>query len=91
MRNVDAPDNQSLIVLESIGQEAEDIKAINVMFRVVGYYPEHNDWYWVQYDKNGKVSRLPSADANARMAGRVQSCIRCHAQAEGGDYVVSND
>ena len=91
MRNVDAPADQSLIVLESYAQDGEDLQAVNVMFRVVGYYPEHNDWYWVQYDKNGKVSRLPSADKNTRTAGRVQSCIQCHAQAAGGDYVHSNE
>ena len=91
MRNVAAPADQSLIVLESYAQDGEHLEAIDVMFRVAGYYPEHNDWYWVQYDKNGKVSRLPSADDNARMSGRVQSCIQCHAQAAGGDYVHSND
>jgi len=61
--------------------ESENITAITVMVKMpVGYDPDHNDWWWGMYDREGKT---------AEMSGQVQVCIACHLPAASEDYVFS--
>lgn len=52
------------------------LMSITVMFRRRGYDAAHKDWFWVEYEPNGKVT----------YAGKVEHCIVCHEPAEGKDY-----
>jgi Cytochrome P460 len=61
--------------------ESENTTAITVMVKMpAGYDPDHNDWWWGMYDKEGKT---------AEMSGQVQVCIACHLPAANADYVFS--
>ncbi len=79
------------MVAESPG---EYLDAVTVMIqRGAGYDPDNNNWYWVKYNPDGNVATNPK---DMKLAGRVakgadQGCIACHAAAEGGDYLFTND
>ena len=61
--------------------DSETVTAITVMVKMpAGYDPEHNDWWWGMYDKDGKM---------AQMSGKVQVCIACHQPVASADYVFS--
>ncbi len=70
------------------------LKSVTVMLqREPGYDPENQNWFWVKFDPDGKVAKNEKGMA---LAGRVakgmsKGCISCHSQAEGGDYLFSND
>jgi hypothetical protein len=81
--------------LETVSESPDThLMAVTVMVqREEGYDPEHNDWYYVKYDPDGKVGMKGESMA---LAGRVgdgtpASCRGCHAKAGGGDYVFVND
>ena len=54
-----------------------DLAAITVMYKVKGYNPEGNDWFWVKY----------AADGKAQAEGKVQGCINCHGKKKDNDYI----
>lgn len=63
------------------GANDETINAITVMVKMpAGYDPDHNDWWWGMYDKEGKT---------AEMSGKVDVCIACHLQTADEDFVFS--
>lgn len=80
----------AIIVAENYDQDKESLQSIMVMYRVKNYDPPNNDWYWIQYEPDGTVARDDSRPPRP-IAGRVESCIRCHSQAGGGDGIFSND
>ena len=64
-----------------VGAEDETITAVTVMVKMpTGFDPEHNDWWWGMYDKDGEV---------AEMSGKVAVCIACHQPVVDADYVFS--
>lgn len=76
----------SIIVKENYTPQRE-LAAITVMQKASGYDPGNQDWFWVKYDPDGTVARQNGTE----LAGKVQSCIGCHASAAGDDYVYTND
>ena len=63
-------------------------QSISVIYRVKDYDKDHGNWYWLKYLENGSVVRGPE---NKAVAGKVASCIECHAKANDTDFVFSND
>lgn len=57
----------AIIVKENYGP-GNRLMAITVMQKVPGYDPQHQDWFWVKYQPEGKVET----------AGRVDMCYQCH-------------
>lgn len=49
------------------------------MYKVKGYNPEGNDWFYAKYSKDGKIMA----------EGKVQSCMDCHAKVAEHDYLFS--
>ena len=56
-----------------------DLAAITVMYKVKGYNPDANDWFWVKYAPDGK----------AQAEGKVQGCINCHGNKKDNDYIFT--
>jgi hypothetical protein len=81
----------SILVLEAYAADQKTRTGINILYRVKGYDPKNNDWYWMKYNEDGTVVRTAPAEGNKPMAGRVTGCIECHRQAGGNDLVFSND
>ena len=66
----------SLLVKE--GYSDNNISSINnitVMKKIEGYDPDHGDWFWASFSKNGEVNN----------AGSISSCYNCHAS--GTDFI----
>jgi hypothetical protein len=72
----------------------EYLAAVTIMLqRETGYDPDNDNWFWVKYGPDGGILKNPNGMA---LAGRVakgsdSGCISCHANAEDGDYLFSND
>ncbi|HHI79547.1 MAG TPA: hypothetical protein ENK02_06170 [Planctomycetes bacterium] len=70
------------------------LKAVTIMLkRKPGYDKENQDWFWAKFSPDGKLVNNPKG---VPLAGRVakgssKGCISCHSQADGDDYLFSND
>lgn len=82
-----SPPHGSILVKENYGPDKKTLMALTVMYRVKGFDPEHNDWYWVKYEPNGAASQMNGMS----VAGRVKMCADCHSSADGNDFVFGND
>ena len=63
-------------------------QSISVMYRVKDYDKEHGNWYYLRFNETGAL--MKGKDTKP-LAGKVTSCIECHGQAGGKDFVFSND
>jgi Cytochrome P460 len=81
----------AILVAESYGEDQMMLKNVMVMYRVKGADPQHFDWYWLTYQPDGSIARTSVQEGNKPIAGKVASCIECHAKAKGTDFVFSND
>ena len=68
----------AIIVLENRDAD-QRLQSISVMEKRDGFAPTLNDWYYASYDETGAVQN----------AGRVESCIRCHAAVRSNDYIFT--
>ena len=69
----------AILVKENYGKDKSTLMAITPMYKASGYNPGAGDWFWAKYGPDGK----------AMAAGKIDSCISCHEQMGGGDYVVT--
>ena len=65
------------IVLKENYTLDEELLAITLMQKRLGYYPEYADWFWARYGPEGEIQG----------SGRIGSCISCHAAMQSNDYV----
>jgi hypothetical protein len=77
----------SVIVKENYGPDGKTLMAITTMYRARNYDSSGTRWYWTKYKPDGSVATKDGK----RLAGTVQGCIDCHADADGGDYAFFND
>ena len=63
-------------------------QTISVLYRVKDYDKEHGNWYYLRFTETGAMMKSPDSKP---LAGKVASCIECHAKASGKDFVFSND
>ena len=66
----------AIIVKENYTAEGE-FQANTVMYKKLGYNPEHNDWFWLKVLAGGTVEE----------EGRVEGCQMCHGQVKVNDYI----
>lgn len=70
--------NDSIIVKENIGEDPSVTEAaLTVMWKVPGFDPDNNDWFWANMSLDGTVVA----------EGAVEGCIACHGRARGNDFV----
>lgn len=55
------------------------LDSTTVMYKVDGYNPEHNDWFWAKVGAEGAV----------QAEGKVESCQACHSQQKDNDYIMT--
>jgi hypothetical protein len=55
------------------------LAATTVMYKVDGYNPDHNDWFWLKQN----------ADQTVDVEGRGQMCQACHLAVAGNDYIYT--
>lgn len=81
----------AILVAESYEKNQKTLTGVAVMYRSKGADPEHGDWYWLNYLPDGTIARTPDNEGKKPIAGKVASCIACHARAGEKDFVYSND
>jgi plastocyanin len=70
---------ESIVVRESYDADRQ-LREIGVRYKVNGYDPDHNDWFWAAYTPDGEVI----------VEGRVESCQNCHSVEADNDYVYTS-
>jgi hypothetical protein len=89
-RSEDMPDG-AVLVLENYSKRKKLI-SINVMQKSDGFDEKNGDWFYATYLPDGAVAKALSAKrGEIAFAGRVASCIECHAKAWDDDYAYFND
>ena len=73
-------DNGVLIVKENYMPDTT-LAALTVMYKVGGFNPENNDWFWAKYGPDGTVDK----------AGTLAGCIGCHGGKADNDYLFTGD
>ena len=66
----------SIIIKENYMPDRTYVGA-TVMYKVKGYDPSNNDWFWVKWD----------AQATIEEEGKVQGCITCHGFRRVNDFI----
>ena len=62
------------------------LAAITVMYKVAGYNPEHNDWFFTKHKPSGELNTMPNGMA---MEGRLPGCQSCHLVKKDNDYLYT--
>ncbi len=62
------------------------LAAITVMYKVAGYNPEHNDWFFTKHKPTGELNTMPNGMA---MEGRLPGCQSCHLVKKDNDYLYT--
>ncbi|NPE31300.1 hypothetical protein HNV12_25760 [Methanococcoides sp. SA1] len=78
--NEDVMPDGSIILKEGYNLD-EELTRVLVMYKVNGYDPENNDWFWAVYSPQGEVTT----------EGKVAGCIDCHSAKEDNDYLFTGD
>ncbi|MFQ5956311.1 MAG: cytochrome P460 family protein, partial [Candidatus Brocadiales bacterium] len=68
----------SILVKENYKPD-KTLASVTVMYKVAGYNPEANDWFWAKYS--------PAGDIMAE--GKVPMCIACHGGRKANDYLMT--
>jgi hypothetical protein len=77
--NAESLPDGSIIVKENYTPEGV-LDATTVMYKVSGYNPEHNDWFWTKI----------AADGTVQEEGKVEGCQTCHGQQSDNDYILTS-
>lgn len=67
------------IVVKDGFNENKELTNTVVMYKVKGFDPEHNDWFWASYTTTGDVTN----------EGRLSPCYNCHNRAAQSDYLFT--
>ena len=81
----------SVLVREEYAADGKTPDFVTVMYRVKTADPKHGNWYWLMYQPNGNLATTGPEQGSRPIVGRVASCILCHQQAGGNDFVFLND
>lgn len=65
------------IVVKENYNSSEELKAINIMYKIKGYNPAGGDWFWATFDPGGYPIQ----------AGKLRGCIGCHSSRIFNDYI----
>ncbi len=68
----------STVLKEGYDSDGE-LREVVVMHKVEGFDPEHNDWFWLEYDAEGEIIA----------EGKVLSCYNCHTRQADNDYLFT--
>jgi hypothetical protein len=68
----------SIIVKENVGIDPSVTEAaLTVMWKVAGFDPDNNDWFWANMTPEGEIVA----------EGKVAACAACHGGARANDFV----
>ncbi|MCG7847807.1 MAG: cytochrome P460 family protein [ANME-2 cluster archaeon] len=79
IENKDGNMSAGSIIVKNNYDDNKELVAITAMYKVDGYDPEHNDWFWVKY--------LP--DGTIEAEGKIEDCNGCHGMKKSNDYIFT--
>ena len=62
------------------------LAAITTMFKVDGYNPDVNDWFFTKHLPSGDLDNAPNGMA---LEGRLPGCTNCHIAMQANDYLFT--
>jgi hypothetical protein len=71
--------NGAIVLKENYGKDRKTLMAITPMYKVEGFNPEGDDWFWAKYKADGSVEK----------AGKVDGCIKCHAKVKDNNWTFN--
>ena len=63
------------------------LAAVTTMFKVEGYNPGANDWFFTKHLAGGALDRTPDGMA---LEGRLMGCTNCHRSVQANDYLFTS-
>ena len=63
------------------------LSSVLVMYKITGYDPDNNDWFYAAFQSNGRLLNDPDGEP---IIGRVELCSDCHAERRDRDYLYSS-
>lgn len=63
------------------------LAAVTVMYKVAGYNPDHNDWYFTKHLPDGTLDKAPNGMS---LEGRLPGCQACHSAKKDNDYIYTS-
>jgi hypothetical protein len=66
----------AIIVMENYTLD-ETLDSTTIMYKVEGYNPDHNGWFWAKVQADGTIEA----------EGTVQDCQACHGRQADNDYI----
>ena len=60
---------------------AKELKAITVMYKIHKYNPDAGDWFWVKYTPEGKAEK----------SGKPEGCVGCHGTRAKNDFILVHE
>ncbi len=79
--NSGTPMSPGSIVVKENYMPNKKLGAVTVMYKVKGFNPGANDWFWAKYAPNGKVLK----------SGKVKGCINCHGAKKANDFIFTKE
>lgn len=74
------------IVIKENYMPDSTLAAVTVMYKVEGFNPDHNDWYFTKHLPDGSLDKAPNGMA---LEGRVPGCQSCHTTKSDNDYIFT--
>ena len=69
----------AIVLKENYGKDGKTLMAVTPMYRVEGFNPEGDDWFWAKYGPNGEVQK----------SGKVAGCINCHKARKSQNWIFN--
>jgi plastocyanin len=79
IENKDGNMSAGSIIVKNNYDDNKELIAITAMYKVDGYDPEHNDWFWVEYSPDGTIMA----------EGKIEECNSCHGMKKSNDYIFT--
>lgn len=77
---------EGAIVVKENYMPDSTLAAVTVMYKVSGYNPDHNDWFFTKHLPSGELDSGPDG---MPLEGRVTGCQACHAAQKANDYLFT--
>lgn len=61
--------------------DAKELVALTVMYKIYGYNPEDGDWFWAKYSVDGKADPF----------GKPAGCVGCHGTRANNDFILVHE
>jgi hypothetical protein len=80
----------TIIAMENY-MDDKTLKAIDVMYNLVPFDPEHGNWFWVKFAPDGKLFKVERDGETLTLVGKIAECIECHsASSSRTQYIMTN-